>query len=241
MQRVVHLCWFGKEEMDGLTRRSLASVSKHLGNWEMQMWSEEKLPPMSEGNEKYLENALSGGYWANASNLVRVLVMKHYSGIYLDTDVDVYEDFDKWVDRMGEAEAMVGWEDGNYVNSAILVGEKGCWLWDAMIEDMGLFPKEIEFKFMIHGRPRRSVEVIDGRELSNRSGPWILSRHLFEAGMRLELAKRDQVVKGVRVVPTDVFYPMPFHGRHQDPKLFVKPETLAMHRWAGSWLSPEWK
>lgn len=240
MQRVVHLCWFGKGEMDGLTRRSLASVSKHLGNWKMQMWSEEKLPPMSEGNERYLESALSGGFWSNASNLVRALVMKHYGGIYLDTDVDVYEDFDKWVDRMGEADAMVGWESSWFVNTAILVGKPQVWIWEKMADD--LVPgNEKEFKFVIKGSVRRSLEVLDGKELSSRSSPWVITDYLYRAGLDQKLEMEDQVLDGVRVVPSMVFYPMPYHARRQDPKLFVKPGMLAMHRWAGSWLSPEWK
>lgn len=238
MEKVVHTVWFGKGMKPALERSCEKTIMEKLGKWERMEWNEELLPPMTPAQEKYLESALSGGFWSNGSNLLRVLLMKEEGGVYVDTDVEILKPFDEWVERMGESSTMVGWESPWFVNNAIILSEKGTWLWEDMARHFD-GEKEMEFRFMVNGRNTRSVEKMDGQELSSRSGPWLFTDCLFRHGLEQKDGKNEEEIVGVRVVPDSVLYPLPFHARKMDPGKFVQEDSLAIHRWSGTWVHPD--
>ena len=89
---IIHLCWFGKSEYPLLAKKCINSWRKFLPDYEIKIWNEDSFD--IEAHE-YTKTAYKGKKWAFISDYVRLYALEKYGGVYMDTDLEVIQDFSK--------------------------------------------------------------------------------------------------------------------------------------------------
>lgn len=115
--KVVHYCWFGKGEMSALSKRCLESWSEKLPGFEIKCWDESNAPL----DIQFVKDMLEQKKWAFASDYVRLYALFTEGGIYLDTDMEVVQDFSPLLDN----ECFIGYESIGRVNTGAMGAKSG--------------------------------------------------------------------------------------------------------------------
>jgi mannosyltransferase OCH1-like enzyme len=211
--RLIHYCWYGggAPTPEGWFVDGWSDANP---GWKLRLWDESNSPLKLP----YVRNALEHGFWANASNAVRLWAVYRFGGVYLDTDVQLLRS----LEPLRRYACFVGfqYEPGPTRKRRL----------DESVTN-GVFGAVAEHQF-----PARALERLlrdfDGTEDAYLSSPRLTSELLLEAGLR---GYRDdpQVVDGVTVLPKDRFYPYCWDEPAESAQL--TPDTFAIHHWAMRW------
>lgn len=94
--KIIHYCWFSGEKKPALIRKCIRSWKKHLPDYEIRCW---------DGNSfdfnslDFTREAMIAKKYAFASDYVRLYALYNYGGIYLDSDVEVFKNFDYFLNN----------------------------------------------------------------------------------------------------------------------------------------------
>ena len=120
--KVIHYCWFGKNKMPSLAKKCIKSWKKYCPDYEIICHNEDNFDISAN---RYAFEAYKAGKWAFVSDYVRLKVIYDNGGIYMDTDVEVINDFSK---LLGE-NTVLGYEDDKNLTTAfIAVPPKAIWV-----------------------------------------------------------------------------------------------------------------
>ena len=205
--KIIHYCWFGRGEKPELAKKCIASWRKSCPDFEIREWN--------EGNCDYLSipfmaEAYAAKKYAFVSDVMRLIVLEQYGGVYFDTDVEVLRDISPLLDDEG----FIGFENDQFVNSGQVMAAKAHHpVIQAMIEEY----KKLHFTNADGtatpvGCPRLNTDVME------RFG-------LIRNG-------REQVVAGIHVYSADFFNPMD----STTGKLTKTENTYSIHWYSMSWL-----
>ena len=205
--KIIHYCWFGRGEKPELAKKCIASWRKSCPDFEIREWN--------EGNCDYLSipfmaEAYAAKKYAFVSDVMRLIVLEQYGGVYFDTDVEVLRDISPLLDDEG----FIGFENDQFVNSGQVMAAKAHHpVIQAMIEEY----KKLRFTNADGtatpvGCPRLNTDVME------RFG-------LIRNG-------REQVVAGIHVYPADYFNPVD----STTGKLTKTENTYSIHWYSMSWL-----
>lgn len=205
--KIIHYCWFGRGEKPELAKKCIASWRKSCPDFEIREWN--------EGNCDYLSipfmaEAYAAKKYAFVSDVMRLIVLEQYGGVYFDTDVEVLRDISPLLDDEG----FIGFENDQFVNSGQVMAAKAHHpVIQAMIEEY----KKLHFTNADGtatpvGCPRLNTDVME------RFG-------LIRNG-------REQVVAGIHVYSADYFNPMD----STTGKLMKTENTYSIHWYSMSWL-----
>ena len=205
--KIIHYCWFGRGEKPELAKKCIASWRKSCPDFEIREWN--------EGNCDYLSipfmaEAYAAKKYAFVSDVMRLIVLEQYGGVYFDTDVEVLRDISPLLDDEG----FIGFENDQFVNSGQVMAAKAHHpVIQAMIEEY----KKLHFTNADGtatpvGCPRLNTDVME------RFG-------LIRNG-------REQVVAGIHVYSADYFNPMD----STTGKLTKTENTYSIHWYSMSWL-----
>lgn len=86
--RIIHYTWFSTEPMPDLVVKCLASWHRFMPDWQYELWNYDRI---SSIQNDWLKECLEAKKWAFAADFVRMYAVTHFGGIYLDTDVEVYQ------------------------------------------------------------------------------------------------------------------------------------------------------
>ena len=93
--KIIHYCWFGKGLMPQSQVRCIERWKKLMPDYTIMRWDESTFDYTKYPAAKY-------GYetkrFALVSDVCRYNVLAEYGGIYLDTDVELFERFDDYLD-----------------------------------------------------------------------------------------------------------------------------------------------
>ena len=205
--KIIHYCWFGRGEKPELAKKCIASWRKSCPDFEIREWN--------EGNCDYLSipfmaEAYAAKKYAFVSDVMRLIVLEQYGGVYFDTDVEVLRDISPLLDDEG----FIGFENDQFVNSGQVMAAKAHHpVIQAMIEEY----KKLHFTNTDGtatpvGCPRLNTDVMEQFGLI-RNG-------------------REQVVAGIHVYPADYFNPVD----STTGKLTKTENTYSIHWYSMSWL-----
>lgn len=93
--KIIHYCWFSDEEFPPIVKKCIDSWHRHMPDYEFRLWDMEAIKDI---DIPFVREALECRKWAFASDYVRLYAVEKYGGIYLDTDIEVFESFDKLLD-----------------------------------------------------------------------------------------------------------------------------------------------
>lgn len=113
--KVIHYCWFGKNEKPDIVKKCIASWKKYCSDWEIKEWNEDNFDVTSI---PYMKEAYEAKKWAFVSDVARLLIIYQSGGVYLDTDVEVLQSINTLLDN----EAFFAFETGRNINTGMGFG-----------------------------------------------------------------------------------------------------------------------
>ena len=113
--KVIHYCWFGRNEKSDLINRCIESWRKYCPDYKIIEWNEDNF---DVNFCEYAHNAYQAGKWAFVSDIARLKILYENGGIYLDTDVELHNNLD---DLLGYS-AWFAQDDIRYVNTGLGFG-----------------------------------------------------------------------------------------------------------------------
>lgn len=125
--KIIHYCWFGRNEKSDLIKQCINSWKFNLPNYEIVEWNEDNFDIQVNFfvKEAYLKKK-----WAFVSDYVRAYALYKFGGIYLDTDVEIRNSLNVFLHHG----AFSGFEEKGFPFTALWGSEKGH-NWPKMIID----------------------------------------------------------------------------------------------------------
>lgn len=115
--KIIHYVWVGNNPKPKDIKKCMKTWKKHLKDYKIIEWNESNFDISSH---PFAKKAYEAKKWAYVSDYIRMYAIYNYGGIYLDTDVLVLENFDKFLNN----KVFVGFERENYPFTAVFGAEK---------------------------------------------------------------------------------------------------------------------
>ena len=116
--KIIHYCWFGGNPLSEMEMKCIASWRKNCPDYEIKRWDESNFDIHIN---QYVQEAYEAKKWAFVSDYARLYLLSEYGGIYMDTDVEIVQNLDRFLVH----NAFTGFEDDNHIPTAIMGAEKG--------------------------------------------------------------------------------------------------------------------
>ena len=113
--KIIHYCWFGKNEMPLKEKECAAGWKKFYPDYEFKIWNEDNF---DYNKCIYARQAYERGYYAFVSDYVRAKVLYEYGGIYLDTDVKIIKKLPNVPEK-----GFLGFERRKFIGTAVMAAE----------------------------------------------------------------------------------------------------------------------
>ena len=177
-------------------------------------WNESNFPFEDEfRNCPFLEQCYKRQLWAFVSDYMRVYVLFHFGGIYLDTDMYIA----KSTVSLQDKGVFVGFETDDSVNLAIAGSVSHHPLWGKLLR----FYREEIWNSELYTVPDITTSIL-------------------LRDYNLLLSGQTQVLQdAIHVYPHEYFYPY-YYNEHFTPEC-ISPNTYGIHWWSSSWKSKQAK
>ena len=93
--RTIHHVWLSGEEMPLLNRTCIESWHRALAGYEIRCW---QMSDFDIDAVTYVREAVNERKWAFATDYLRALILFREGGIYLDSDVYMFDSFDRYLE-----------------------------------------------------------------------------------------------------------------------------------------------
>lgn len=93
--KIIHYCWFGRGAMPQTALDCIESWHRFMPGWEFRLWNEDNFDINCNW---YVKEAYEARKFAFVSDYVRLVALRDFGGLYLDTDVNVLKSFDNLMD-----------------------------------------------------------------------------------------------------------------------------------------------
>ena len=207
--KTIHYCWFGRGQKPELAIKCIESWKQILPDYQIKEWNEDNF---DLDLYPYAREAYNNKKYAFVTDVVRLHVLYHEGGIYMDTDVEVIKPLDRFLQHL----AFSGFEDEKYAPTGIMASEKG-----------GKWAKD-------------NLDYYYGRHFLKENGEFDLTTnviplmsYLTSNGLKPNNTYQD--LKGlITIYPKDYFCPK----SKVDNKIRLTDNTYTIHHFAASWTSP---
>ena len=205
--KIIHYCWFGRGEKPELAKKCIASWRRFCPDFEIREWNEDNCGDLAI---PFMAEAYAAKKYAFVSDVMRLVVLEQYGGVYFDTDVEVLRD----ISPLLEDEGFIGFENDQFVNSGqVLAAIPHHPVIGAMIA---------EYKTLHFLNPDGSINAVGCPHLNSD----VMERFgLVRNG-------QEQLVAGIHVYPEDYFNPMD----STTGKLTKTEHTYSIHWYSMSWM-----
>lgn len=203
--KIIHYCWFGRGEKPELAKKCIASWKKFCPDFEICEWNEDNCDYLAMS---FMAEAYAAKKYAFVSDVMRLIVLEQYGGVYFDTDVEVVRS----ISPLLNDEGFIGFENDQFVNSG---------------QAMAAVPHQPVVQAMIEEYKKLHFANADGTV--NAVGCPHLNSDVLE---RFGLVRNGQMVAGIHVYPADYFNPLD----SVTGKLTKTENTYSIHWYSMSWL-----
>ena len=207
--KIIHYCWFGGKPMPELAKKCIDSWKKFCPDYEIKRWAESNF---DLNYNYYVREAYDAKKWAFVTDVVRLYVLVHYGGIYMDTDVEVLKPIDSFL----KYEAFSGFESQTEISTGIMASEKNQVLFMELLNDY-----TDEHFLNDDGTYNTTTNVIR------------ITNSLLKYGLIPN--NKFQTVRGFTLFPKNYFCPKDYKTR----KIKLTKNTFTIHHFDGSWMSDE--
>lgn len=94
--KVIHCVWLSGDEKPQMIKDCLASWKNVMPDYEIREWG---MADVQSIESEFLHGAIAARKWAFATDFLRVWILYHHGGIYMDLDVYVYRKFDEFLEH----------------------------------------------------------------------------------------------------------------------------------------------
>lgn len=203
----IHYCWFGGTEIPDEHKRYIEGWSKKCPDYSINLWNEKNY---DYTKNQYMKQAYESKKWGFVPDYARLDIIYNEGGIYLDTDVELMDNFDNLLGN----EAFVGFESENHVNLGQGFGGRAG---NFMIKELRDYYNSISF-------------VLEDGSLNLIPSPHHQTEVLKKYGLITN--GEYQELDGIVIYPEKVLCPMSLRTN----RLTANQYTKAIHHFAGSWL-----
>jgi len=145
----IHFIWVGGKEKPKDILACMKTWKKHLKDYEIIEWNESNFDIESH---PFAKAAYEAKKWAYVSDYIRAYVIYNEGGIYLDTDVLILDNFDKFLNNR----AFVGFEHPDFPFTAVFGAEKN----HPLVKDMLDYYDKLD-KFEFNFQNNNTISVSD--------------------------------------------------------------------------------
>lgn len=210
--KTIHYCWFGRNPKPSIVLKCIESWKKHLPDYEICEWNEDNY---DYKKTTFSREAYSAKKWAFVSDYARFDILNEHGGIYFDTDVELLKPIPI---EMHKLNAFTGMESAGMVSPGLVF---------ATVPNTSFLHDILESynssAFFVEGRPNYKTVNQFVTELLVPKGFVVENKH--------------QQVYDISIYPSEYFC-----GYDQDVKEYdIRPETISVHHYAGSWANKSLK
>lgn len=216
--KIIHFTWFSNDPYPEAVTKCMDSWKKHMPEYEIIHWDMNRIKNI---DAPFLHEALAEKKWAFAADYVRLYAIANYGGIYLDTDVEVYDSFNNLLEHKCFIGRENSWHivDGHitacYLSAHCFGAEKGH---EFVLRTLNYY-NNIHFKKTI-------AEVPNLLRLDMTILPYIQAIFAREYGYDWNLSANH-----MQKLSNDiVVYPSNYFDKHSD-----NSPSYCKHLAAGSW------
>lgn len=212
--KIIHYCWFGGNPKPQLAEKCFASWKKYCPDYEIKEWNEESYD-LSKA-PLYVRQAYEAKKWAFVTDYVRLHVVYEHGGIYLDTDVELVQSPNRFLNYP----AFFGFEGTYSVATGLGFGaEKKSVILKELMNDY----QDIPF-------------ILDSGEMDLTPCPVRNTEVFLTKGLNLD-GTRQVLVDGTLILPAEYLCPLDNATRI----LHKTKNTISIHHFDASWQSQEQK
>lgn len=109
----IHYCWLSGDPYPEKVQQCMASWHKYMPDWEYVLWDMERIKDI---DSVWLKECIEARKWAFAADFIRVYALYHEGGVYLDSDVMVFQSLEPFLSHRffigRECVSYVTFDDG---------------------------------------------------------------------------------------------------------------------------------
>lgn len=209
--KIIHFCWLSDDPYPEQIQRCIDSWSERLPGYEIRKWDFKRFP---KEKSVWVKEAFEQKKYAFAADYIRNYALYHEGGIYLDSDVEVLQDFDSLL----HLPYFFGYENGSgCIEAAVMGSEPGNPIFGKMLN-------YYEGRHFVN--PDGSLETLPLPQLKAKI---LADDYTIKDIERIE--DFDFSPSVISVLPFDYFSPI--HIEHRE--LQSTDRTITIHRFAASW------
>ncbi len=111
--KIIHYCWFGRGDKPNDVLNYIENWKRMLPHYQIIEWNEDNF---NINSNRYVKEAYEAKKYAFVSDYARLFALYNHGGIYLDTDVEIFKNFD---DLLGN-DVVLGFEEKNYIATSTI-------------------------------------------------------------------------------------------------------------------------
>lgn len=174
--KVIHYCWFGKNDKGPLIESCIASWKEKCPSFEIKEWNEENFDVSSH---PFTRRSYEEKRWAFVSDYARLKILHEEGGFYLDTDMLILKDLSSF----SSDTCVLGEEESGIISAGMIGAEKGhpfiarCMSYYDTISELETIPRiltkifaEYEDKNSLHVLPPKSFYPFDFHSINTYHG-----------------------------------------------------------------------
>ncbi len=214
INKTIHYVWVGGNPMGELQEKCLASWRKYLPDYEIKCWDESNIDISSN---TYMQEAYQAKKWAFVSDYIRVWVLYHYGGIYLDTDTEVLKPFDDFLHLPG----VLSFEVDDCLLASVMLVE----------------PHHPFMKRLLDSYGERSFYKEDKLDMTPL--PLVLTDLAEEFYPHFKRENTAQDLGDLQILPLEYFCAKDWY----DGEMYITQNTYCIQHYAASWVvhKPKWR
>jgi len=205
----IHLCWFGKGEYPAEMLHCLQSISLHMPEYEIQIWNEENFDIETY---RFAAEAYREKKYAFVSDVCRLHALNEQGGIYLDTDVEIVQNFDIFLSH----QFFCGFESDRLLSTAVLGSVPNNPILQHLL---ALYKTKSFYRKHLYKKYYTTPNTIT------------ITQDFLQRGLQLVNQKQELETCGTVVYPQTFFSPKNWNtGAYA-----LTTNTYAIHHFSGSW------
>lgn len=208
----IHYCWFGSNPKSKLIKKCIKSWKKHCPDYEIIEWNEDNF---DINCCDYVKEAYEAKKWAFLTDYARLWIVYNHGGIYLDTDVELISDLDKFL----KYDSYFGFETKTCINTGLGFGaQSGNKIIKAMLDDYnGIHFINKDGTYDLTTCPVRNSDALEQFGLIRNNSIQIIDNNAF--------------------FPSEFFSPIDYESCQKN----ITENTVSIHWFNASWKTNEQK
>lgn len=226
IEKTIHYIWLSGERKDYHAWRCIRSWKRHMKDFRIREWHMEDFD--WDTMPAYVKEALEMRKWAFVSDYLRLYILYHHGGIYMDSDVRVKDSLEQFMDHR----FFSAMEVHDYHPDPDLVDSQGQALTDRGIPGMcfqaalmGSEPGHPFLKDCMDYYQEAHFTISSETAMKIPIAPDIYATKARKYGFRY-LNQEQHLDKDMAIYPSNIIASSPWR---------LYPESVAVHMCAGSW------